>query len=49
MEGLTQHLPGSLMVHGASAAADIKVIIDSGLSIIAMSKGLVQAVGEGWG
>ena len=37
---LTQHLAGRLAVPGAAAAAEIKVLMDSGSSITAMSEEL---------
>ena len=39
-----QHVAGRLVVPGASAAAEVKVLMDSGSSIIAMSEELVQAL-----
>ena len=49
VEVLTQHLVGRLAVPGASAVAKIKVLMDSGSSITAMSEELVQALrGEPW-
>ena len=44
VEGLTQHLAGRLAVPGTSAAVEVKVIMDSGSSITAMSEELVQAL-----
>ena len=44
VEGLMQHLAGRLAVPGASAAAEVKVLTDSGSSITAMSEELVQAL-----
>ena len=44
MEGLTRHPAGRLAVPGASAAAEIVVVIDSGSSLTAMSKELFQAL-----
>ena len=44
VEGLTQHVGGHLAVPGASAAAEVKVHMDSGSSITAMSEELVQAL-----
>ena len=44
VEVLTQHLAGRLAVAGAAAAAEIKVLMDSGSSIAAMSDELVQAL-----
>ena len=41
---LTQHLAGRLAVPGAVAAAEIKVLMDSGSSITAMLEKLVQAL-----
>ena len=43
-EGLTQHLAGCLAVPGASAAAEVEVLVDSGSSITAMSEELVQGL-----
>ena len=42
VEGLTQLLEGRLAVPGASAAAAFIVLMDSGSSITAMSKKLLQ-------
>ena len=44
VEGLTQHLAGRFAVPSASAAAEVKVLMDSGSSITAMSEELVQAL-----
>ena len=44
VEVLTQHLAGRLAVPGAAAAAEIKVLMESGSSITAMSEELVQAL-----
>ena len=44
VEVLIQHLGGRLAVPGASAAAEVKVLTDSGSSITAMSEELVQAL-----
>ena len=44
VEVLTQHLAGRLAVPGASAAAKVKVLMDSVSSITAMSEELVQAL-----
>ena len=44
VEVLTQHLAGRLAVPGASAAAEVKVLMDAGSSITAMSEELVQAL-----
>ena len=41
VEGLTQYLAGRLAVPGAFAAAEVKVLMDSGLNITAMSEELV--------
>ena len=46
VEGLTQHLVGSLAVPGACAAAKVKVLMDPVSSITAMSEELVQALRE---
>ena len=46
VEVLTQHLAGRLAAPGASAAAEVKVLMDSGSSITAMSEELVQTL---WG
>ena len=43
LEALTQHVAGRLAVPGASAAAEVKVLIDSGSGITAMSEELVEA------
>ena len=44
LEALTQHVAGRLAVPGAAAAAEIKVLMDSGSSITAKSEELVQAL-----
>ena len=44
VEGLTRHLAGRLAVPGASAAAEVKVLMDSGSSITAILEELVQAL-----
>ena len=44
LEGLTQNLAGRLAVPGASAAADVKVLMDSSSGITAMSGELVEAL-----
>ena len=44
VEVLMQHLAGRLAVPGASAAAEAKVLMDSGSGITAMSEELVQAL-----
>ena len=44
VEVLTQLLAGRLAVSGASAAAEVKVLMDSGSSITAMSEELTQAL-----
>ena len=44
VEVLTQHLAGRLAVLGAAAAAEVKVLMDSGSSITTMSEELVQAL-----
>ena len=44
VEVLTQHLAGRLAAPGASAAAEVKVLMDSGSSITAMSEELVQVL-----
>ena len=44
VEGLMRHLAGRLAVPGASAAAEVKVLMDSGSSITAMSEKLLQAL-----
>ena len=41
LKALTQHVVGSLAVPGASVAAEVKVLMDSGSGITAMSEGLV--------
>ena len=41
---LTQHLAGRFAAPGAAAAAEIKVLMDSGSSVTAMSEELVQAL-----
>ena len=44
LESLTQHVAGRLAVSGASAAAEVKVLIDSGSGITATSEELVEAL-----
>ena len=44
LEALTQHVAGRLVVAGASAAAEVKVLMDSGSGITAMSEELVEAL-----
>ena len=44
LEALTQHLAGRLAVPDASAADEVKVLMDSGSGIIAMSKELAKAL-----
>ena len=44
LEAMTQHVAGCLAVPGASAAAEVKVLIDSGSGITAMSEELVEAL-----
>ena len=44
LEVLTQHVAGRLAVPGASAAAEVKVLMDSGSGITAMSEELVEAL-----
>ena len=44
VDDLTHHLAGGLAVPGASAAAEVKVHMDPGSSITAMSEDLVQAL-----
>ena len=45
VDGSTQHhLAGRLAVPGASAAAEVQVLMDSGPSITAMSEELVRAL-----
>ena len=46
VEGLTQHIAGRLAVLGASAAAEVKVLLGFGSSITAMSEELVQVLRE---
>ena len=41
LEALTQHVAGRLAVFGASAAAEVKVLMDSGSGTTAMSEDLV--------
>ena len=41
---LTQHVAGRLAVPGASAAAEVKVLMDTGSGITAMSEELVEAL-----
>ena len=44
VEGLTQYHAGRLAVPVASEAAEVNVLLDSGLNITAMSEELVQAL-----
>ena len=44
LEALTQHVAGRLAVPSASAAAEVKVLMDSGSGITAMSEELVEAL-----
>ena len=44
LEALTQHVAGRLAVPGASTAAEVKVLMDSGSGITAMSEELVEAL-----
>ena len=44
LEALTQHVAGRLAIPGASAAAEVKVLMDSGSEISAMSEELVEAL-----
>ena len=44
LEALTEHVAGRLAVSGACAAAQVKVLMDSGSSITAISEELVQAL-----
>ena len=44
LEALTQHVAGCLAVPGASAAAEVKVLTDSGSGITAMSEELVEVL-----
>ena len=44
LEALTQHVAGRVAVPGASAAAGVKVFMDSGSGITAMSEELVEAL-----
>ena len=48
-EVLMLHFAGRLAVPGASAAAEVEVVIHSGSSITAMSEELIRACGERWG
>ena len=43
LEVLTQHIAGCLVVPGASAAADVKVIMDFGSGVTSMSEEPVEA------
>ena len=49
VEGLTPHLAGRLAVPRASSAAEVRVLMDYGSSITAMSEELVQACGDSRG
>ena len=44
LEALTQHVAGHLAVPGASAAAEVKVLMGSGSGITAVSEELVEAL-----
>ena len=44
LEALTQHVAGRLALPGASAAAEVKVLMDSGSEITAMSEEVVEAL-----
>ena len=44
LEAMTQHIAGRLAVHGASGAAEAKVVIDAGSGITAISEKLVEAL-----
>ena len=49
MEALTQHVAGRLAVPGASAAAEIKLLMGSGSGITTISEELVEALpGQPW-
>ena len=49
LEALTQHVAGRLAVPGASAAAEVKVLMDSGSGITAMSEELVEGLRDSLG
>ena len=42
-KAMTQHVEGRLANHGASAAIEVKVLMDSGSGTTAMSEELVKA------
>ena len=44
LEALIQHVAGRLAVPGASTAAEVKVLMDSGSGIAAISEKLVQTL-----
>ena len=44
LEAPTQHVAGRLAVPGASAAAEVTLLMDSGSGITAMSEELVEAL-----
>ena len=44
LEALTQHVAGRLPIPGASAAAEVKILMDPGSGITAMSEELVEAL-----
>ena len=44
LEALTQHVAGRLAVPGASAAAEVKVLMDSGSGFTAISEELVEVL-----
>ena len=49
VEGLTQHLAVRLAVAGASEAAEVMVLMESGSNITYMSEELVQALRDSRG
>ena len=44
LEALTQHVAGRLALLGASAAAEVIVLMDTGSGIAAMSEELIEAL-----
>ena len=48
-EAVRQHVVGRRAVPGASAAAEVKVVMDSGSGITAMSEELVEVCGDSLG
>ena len=49
LEALMHHVAGRLAVPGASANGEVKVVMDSGSGITAMSEELVEVCGDSLG